>query len=77
MSLIILALLAGSAVHSASALHELNHIHLELETQDPSSMKPGRCPLVPDKIATRVKDFNYTKLAGVWKVAYDEKELNT
>ena len=48
----------------------------EMEKQDPSSMKPGHCPKIPGDIPTRALDLNFTKLAGVWRVAYDEKELN-
>ena len=59
-----------------SALHELTTPFSEYDRPDPGSESKGHCPYQPGELNTRVSDFDYKKLAGVWKVVYDEKELN-
>lgn len=72
-SLIILTLLAAS--NTVSAIHELNHLFREMDKQDPGSYKSGHCPYKPGDIKSKVSNFNFTRMTGIWKVAYDEKEL--
>jgi hypothetical protein len=62
---------------SAAAYHELNNDNIDLATPHPHQIRGGHCPHQPGSLASKVKDnLNHTRLAGIWKVAYDEKILN-
>ena len=39
-------------------------------------MKVGHCPFKPGALNSKVDDFKFSELAGIWKVVYDEKSLN-
>lgn len=71
MSLVLFALLATTTL----AMHELNHQYHELEKQDPGTMKVGHCPYKPGALRSKVDNFNFTELAGIWKVVYDENSM--
>ena len=38
-------------------------------------MKVGHCPYKPGALRSKVDNFNFTELAGIWKVVYDENSM--
>jgi len=73
----IILVFLGFLTSQVSSFHEVNHDMVDMRLPNAHRVSVGKCPLKPEEVPTNVKDkFDIHKIDGIWKLLYDEKQLN-